>query len=228
MFALTTGTIGLIAVGVLILTVSPRRQESPIAVSATTTPAASAFGAADGATRESGADGGRALDAVGGLRSPSALSSTVSTRPAALTESMPSDALATPIGDGRFALVTGLSLAGQGGASVDVRFASGRVMEAEVVSAVDDNVVLVALADSEPGHEIAPHQPSGHDMVTVMASPPITVAYADVDTLAVHEGTPVLDGDGALVGLCTRTRSGGRVRLLEINDSLVVATSDGR
>jgi hypothetical protein len=213
-FAITTGTIGLLAVGVLILTVSPRRQESPIAISATTSPVAATTAGSDG-------EGLRAL-------APAALSSTVSTRPGRLVEGGRAEALATPIGDGRFAVVTGRALAGHDQPSVDVEVASGRVVAAEIVSAADDHVVLVALADAEPGHSIARHRPEADDVVTVMASPPITVAYGDVDALDIDEGTAVLDVDGRLVGLCSRSRVGGRVHVLDVTESLSHATSADR
>jgi hypothetical protein len=211
-FALTTGTIGLLAVGVLILTVSPRQQESPIAISATTTPLD-----ADPAGTTGVGDTPRAL---------TVLSSTVATRPARLTEAT-AGALATPIGDGSFALVTGRSLAGRAESNVDVRLADGRVTEAEVVAG-DDQVVVVALAAAAPGHAIARHRPDDGDMVTVMVEPPVVVAYADVDTVAVHEGTAVLNDEGAVVALCSRARSGRGIELLEVTAAVAGATSADR
>jgi hypothetical protein len=62
-------------------------------------------------------------------------------------------------------------------------------------------------------------------MVTVMASPPITVAYDDIDTLAVEEGTAVIDGDGELVGICSRRAGSRHVRLIEVSAELDDATS---
>jgi hypothetical protein len=206
--------VGLLAVGVLIVTISPQRQASPIAISASTTPVTIAVGTAD--------------DADPRAVSPNALSSTASTRPAALTESGQPSALATPIGDGRLAFVTGRSIGDQPTGHLDVRVASGQVIEAEIVSPMDDTIVVVALAHGEPGHEIARHRPADHEMVTVMSEPPVRVAYGDVDTLAVHEGTAVVDGDGALVGLCSRSRSGEPVQLLDVTGVLGAATTGGR
>lgn len=213
-FALTTGMVGLLAVGVLIVTISPQRQASPIAISASTTPVTIAVGTAD--------------DADPRVAAPNALSSTGSTRPAALTESRQPSALATPIGDGRLAFVTGRSIGDHSSEHLDVRVASGEVIEAEIVSPMDDTVVVVALAHGEPGRVIARHRPADHEMVTVMSESPVTVAYADVGTLAVHEGTAVVDGNGALVGLCSRSRAGASVHLIDVTEVLGAATTGGR
>lgn len=195
--AITTGTMGLLAVGLLMMTITPKRSESPIAISASTTPVSISSAAtavlAPGATERIG------------LRGESAV------------------VLATPIGDGRFAIVTRASLVDMRRMVVDVRLPSGRQSAGSIVTASDD-AVIVALATIEPGHTIARHRPRSGEMVTVMAAPPITVAYDDVGTLAVEEGTAVLDDDGHLVGLCSR--SGGEdLRLIEINPQLDAATS---
>lgn len=173
-FALVTGTMGLLAVGVLLLTVTPPKQDSPIALSASTTLVRSA-------SPTSGP--------TGALVNPGA----------------PADeALATPIGDGRLALVTRAALGEQRGTTVSVRLTSGRVGLVEVVDRSDGALVLVALPAGEAGHPIADELPDADEIVTVLASPPITVPFADVATLEVEEGTPVFDQEGALVGLCSR------------------------
>jgi hypothetical protein len=190
----------LLAVGLIMISITPRPTDSPILLSASTTPDASA----QGVRRVAVAMDPAATEPVG-LRSGS-------------------DVLATPIGDGRFALVTRESLSGSDDTIIDVRLPSGRMSAGSIVTASEDAVV-VALAVTEPGHLIAPDRPADSDMVTVMASPPITVAYDDVDTLAVEEGTAVVDDDGHLVGICSR-RSGSRhVRLIEVSAELDAATS---
>jgi hypothetical protein len=198
--ALTTGTMGLLAVGLLVVTITPKRAESPIAISASTTPAPTAASASRAV----------ALAPVGndpiGLRSER------------------DDVLATPIGDGRFALVTRASLNESTRAIIDVRLPSGRMSAGSIVTASDEAVV-VALATTEPGHDIASIRPADDDMVTVMSSPPIVVAYDDIDTLVVDEGTAVLDDDGQLVGLCSRSHGSDQVRLIEVSDELDDATS---
>ncbi len=197
--AITTGTMGLLAVGLLMMTITPKRAESPIAISASTTPASVSLGVrgpaalAPGATEQIGLRG-----EAGGV-------------------------LATPIGDGRFALVTRASLVDMRRTVIDVRLPSGQLSAGSIITASDD-AVIVALATVEPGHVIARHRPTSAEIVTVMATPPITVAYDDVDTLAVEEGTAVLDGDGHLVGLCSRS-GGEHLRLIEVNAELDDATS---
>ena len=197
--AITTGTMGLLAVGLLMMTITPKRSESPIAISASTTPAAVS---ASSGTPTALAPGGTAR---AGLRSSG------------------SGVLATPIGDGRFAIVTRASLVDSRRTVIDVRLPSGRQSAGSIVTASDD-AVIVALATVEPGHAIARHRPRSRDIVTVMATPPITVPYDDVGTLAVEEGTAVLDDDGHLVGLFSRS-GGDDLRLIEINPELDAATS---
>ena len=196
--ALTTGTLGLLAVGLVLITITPKRVDSPIALSASTTPARVASGA------------------------PAAIASSVSDRSGLRSET--ASVLATPIGDGRFALVTRASVSGSSDTVIDVRLPSGRTSAGSIVTA-SNGAVVVALESSEPGHEIATHRPADRDMVTVMASPPITVAYDDVDTLAVDEGTAVIDDDGHLVGLCSRRDGSRNVRLIEVSAELDDATS---
>jgi hypothetical protein len=45
-------------------------------------------------------------------------------------------------------------------------------------------------------------------MVTILADPPITILFGDIATVGADEGTPVLDADGDLIGLCTRSEDG--------------------
>jgi hypothetical protein len=211
-FALTTGTLGLLAVGILILAVTPRRQESPIAISATTTPAAvSAIGSTDP-----------------GSARPATLAPTFVGR--ATTTTIPATrqhAWATPIGKGNVAVVTRDAVAGHDAALVEVLLPSGRIGLGAVVSDIGE-AWLIELQEAEPGHDLADGPPDDHEMVTVMASPPVTIAFADVDTLDLHEGTAVLDSRGDLVGICSHDGSDGRVRVIEISAGLVDATNDGR
>lgn len=210
-FALTTGTLGLLAVGVLILTVTPRRQESPIAISATTSTAIAL-------------DGARADTRVSALASPTRESVNSARRRRIATP-----ALATPIGDGELAVVTRAALHNRNTRVVDVVLPSGAGALAEVVYQHGDAlVVAIDSDDPEPGHTIARHRPHDRDMVTVMASPPVAVAYGDVDELDVDEGTAVLDGDGSLVAVCSRSRDERGTRLIEITEAIAGTTSAER
>jgi len=211
-FALTTGTLGLLAVGVLILTITPRRQDAPIAISATTSPVE--LGAGPSGTDE----GTGAAAAVRGL----------SPVPLTLAPELQSAtaAVATPVGDGRLAIVTRVAMTEA--SDDDPRFVtpSGRIVSGRVVHQVGD-AVLVSLDEPEPGPSIAREQPGEDDIVTVLSDPPVTVAFADVAALdEVVEGTAVVDGSGELVGLCSRDGDGA-ARVIEVSEDVAVATSDG-
>jgi hypothetical protein len=198
-FALVTGTLGLLAVGALLLTVTPPRQDSPIALSASTTLAALGTPELRASTTAT------PVGPTGALANPDRSSTGL-------------HALVTPIGDGRYGLVTSAALAGHAGATLSVRFTSGRIGVVEVVERAADELVLVALPAGETGHPIADDPPADDEIVTVLASPPITVPYAEVKTLQVQEGTPVFDEEGALVGLCSRGVNG--VLVIEPPDDL--------
>jgi hypothetical protein len=222
MFAFTTGTLGLLAIGMLIFIVTPRRQESPIAISATTTPISSvtALTAAPSST-----------PGQPGSNRPVALAPAFAARgPLTAVSPQPQHALATPIGDGHLALITGVALASLGTNSlddpaIDVQLPSGRVGSGTIVEQSGDTW-LIELSQPEAGHGIANSRPIGAEIVTVMDSPPVTIAFADVATLDVPEGAAVLDHAGDLVGLCTRRRGDGQVSVIEIRAEHVAATSD--
>ena len=197
--ALTSGTLGLLAVGLLMVAITPDRAESPVALSASTTPVA-----------------------VQGIRRPAALAPAQTEAAGFRVEGTGS--LATPIGDGQFALVTRASLADVDGMVIDVRLPSGRTTAGSIVTASDDAVV-VALAATEPGHRIATRRPGRSDMVTVMVDPPVSIAYGEIATIDADEGTAVLDVDGSLVGLCSRRVGTDHVRLIEVPAELDDATS---
>jgi hypothetical protein len=202
-FALTTGSLGLLAVGVLILTVTPRGHDAPIAISATTTPAAIVV-------RETRFDSRPPAFAARG----SATTETAS----------PQYPLATPIGDGRTAVITDNALEGHDGDEIEVRLPSGRLAAGQVMEK-SGSTWLIELYDAESGHDIATDRPTSSEVVTVMMSPPVTIVLADIGTLDIGEGTAVLDRDGDLVGICTHRLSDGKVRLIEVRAELVGATS---
>ena len=70
-------------------------------------------------------------------------------------------------------------------------------------------VVVVSLASGANGHAIASSQPDPDEIVTVLAEPPVTIAFAALTTIDAEEGTPVLDGDGELIGLCSQRHGAG-------------------
>lgn len=195
-FAFTTGSLGLLAVGLLMLAVTPGRSGSPVAISATTTP----------------------VDVAGSVTAIATVAAGSSDRTPLGLRGAP-EALATPIGEGRYAVITAVDLdAGPGGVvvgdAVEVEVPSGRLHAARIVGRSGDTV-LVELERAEPGVDVAEDRPTGDEIVTVLAEPPITIAFDDLATLAVAEGTAVLDGAGDLVGLCSQDL-GAATRLLTV------------
>ena len=206
-FAFTSGTLGLIAVGMLVLAVTPGRNAAPVAISATTTPTEVAVTQVAIVT----------TIITGPERAPLGLRG----RP---------EALATPIGEGRLALVTAADLAATAptsdiGTSVEVAVPSGRMHAARVIAHAGDTVV-VELERAEPGVELADELPEGHEIVTVLAVPPVTIVLDDLATLDVEEGTAVLDDTGELVGLCSLDQPDTGTRLLPIDDELLTSETD--
>jgi hypothetical protein len=185
-FAIATGSIGLVALGVLMILVTPPAQDSPVAVSATTSPSAT-----PSTVRPSS----------------SGQASTHVATPVAAARAIPHE-LATPIGDGHLALITASGSTIRRGAELDVQLTNGPVVTA-VVDSTMRGVVVVSIAPGASGHEIAASQPDPYDIVTVLAEPPVTIAYSALTTLDAKEGTPVLDDDGDLIGLCSQRHGAG-------------------
>ena len=213
---MATGSLGLLAVGILILTVTPRGQQSPIAISATTTPATFASAV---------------TSAPAGAR-PVTLPPAFASREVAITApGSPARALATPIGEQGLAIITRAAMPDEDATTVDVQLASGATAVGRVVEHNGETTVillpdgLVESHNGESGHRVASTMPRGADIVVVMASPPITIAYADVGQLDVGEGTAVLDRDGRLVGICTHRNRAEGVRVIQVSDAPDVATS---
>lgn len=201
-FAITTGSVGLVAIAVLVLTVSPSRSSSPVAMSATTAP------------------GSAALDqnapTIAAVRRPSTVATTAGI-------GITVRALATPIGDGDYAVVSAAAIAGHDESTLSVVLPSGRLATAQRVEqgvGSSSETVLIVLDQTEPGHRVSEHRPKDREVVTVMSTPPITVAYADIASLEVEEGTAVIDESGGLVGLCSGGDGGRGTKVLAIDADL--------
>lgn len=184
-FAMVTGSIGLLAVVALMITVTPGRQRSPVALDSTTIPSVQVAVAQ------------HAVAPVFDSPNPTVPSHTLA---------LVSFRLATPIGDGRQALTTWAGDSATEGTELDVQLTSGPVVTA-VVESIDDDLIVLSITASVDGHPVAQGLPAPDEIVTVLVDPPMTVPFADVATIDVAEGTPVLDDDGELVGLCTRRRN---------------------
>ncbi len=213
LFALTTGSLGLLAIGMLVMTVTPKRQESPSAISAVTTPRPAAVSIptpvasfVSSVTPRSIGFADRSMTVSSGAKLP----------------------LATPIGDGRFAVLTRAGLAGNRGPLIDVRFLSGELDAAVIVSESDQSIVVVALAHATSGYEVARDAPGSDELVTVLDSPPVTVAFVDIGSISVVEGTAVLNSDGRLVGLCSQAGGGAPMALLAVTDDFAASTTADR
>ena len=209
MVAFTTGTLGLLAVGTMMLVVTPARTSAPLAISSTSTPTSTPTSL----PVSSGSDAGSGTGSESGSDA----------RPLALRGT--GETLATPIGEGRFAVVTSARLTDAGlGTELDVNLAGGRTRAARVVGRAGETV-LVELDVPEPGVDLAHDRPERHEIVTVLAQPPVTIHLADLDDLDVAEGTAVLDDDGDLVGLCSEDEDG--TRLMAVSEELAGSTNDG-
>ena len=203
LLALATGAVGLAVVGALVMSVTPRRYDAPIAISATTTPASVP------------GDAGASSDPVPAGSTALAIRRTVD---------VTTDALATPIGTGRFAFVTRSAAGDTPERPFGVRLPSGRLSTGWMINEISD-AIIVELDDGEPGHPIARRRPEAHEIVTVMQTPPVTIAYADIDTLEIGEGVAIIDDEGALVGICSS--DGHTTRVIEITDDSIDGDSAG-
>jgi hypothetical protein len=113
----------------------------------------------------------------------------------------------TPIGDEGWAVTTWEAVAGQTG-WMDARLPSGEVVEIEIVGKDSGaGLVVATLPAATEGYQLAAGHPGPTDTVYVNSASPTVVMLDDLVWLDVEEGTPVLDGAGALIGLCT---GGGR------------------
>jgi hypothetical protein len=222
--AITSGMMGLLAVGLLVFVMSPRQHDQPIAISATTAP--------DAALRASSPAQASLATAPAAIRTPTAVGRWrgPTERPSAATEVV----LATPIGDGHQAVLTRDAVGRVDGGEIEVRLPSGDTLAAEIV-AMSDDMVVVALASPVAGHDIADEVPAATDIVTMLASPPVTVAFDHVDEmaqeLAVDEGTAVLDDDGDLIALCSRDDDGESATMVDVSrafEQLDAATTGDR
>ena len=128
------------------------------------------------------------------------------TRLAALEQ--PSLPMVTPLGDDGWAVTTSGAV-GLRAATLSARLPSGDVVEVEVVRRdAESGITLVSLPTLTHGYEVATSSPEPSDTVLVHGADPRVMSLVDVADLDVAEGTPVLDGAGALVGICARVASG--------------------
>jgi hypothetical protein len=140
--------------------------------------------------------------------------------------------MAAPVGSQGLALTTSAAVRDADG-TLAVQLASGRVVEAAVMSIDDDgDLAVVSLPDVVPTETfVVPRDaeaPVPSDTVKVHAETPVVVAVEALGALEVGEGTPVTDDDGHLVGLCSRDEAGDETTLTGVAispDELVDASA---
>jgi hypothetical protein len=204
--ALLTGAAGVLLIGVFVLSITPRGGNEPLATSSTPT-----------------TDRPRAAQMV----APVAVS-----RPAAWAPGP--QPLATLVGTTGLAVVTSRALGRMSPvvpathsatSSVTVRLDDGKPARASILDPGDGTgLAIVAIAGpiAIEGMPVAQRQPQPREPVTVMASEPIVVAYADITDIDVADGTAVVNRSGELIGLCSDDTA---QRFIPIDELLVDATT---
>jgi hypothetical protein len=140
---------------------------------------------------------------------PMAVEATTDGSPAQLAAlEQPPLPMVTPLGDEGWAVTTSDAVGLRAG-TMSARLPTGAVVEVEIVERdAESGVTLVSLPTLTRGYELAASSPAPSDTVVVHGADPLVVAMVDVAGLDVAEGTPVLDDDGALVGICTHGTDG--------------------
>lgn len=145
-------------------------------------------------------------------------------------------AIAVSIGDGSLVVTTAVAVADN--TTVLLSLASGEVAEARVVMVDAESGVAVLslqLATVTESFDMAPPAHDG-DTVTVLGDSPQdlqisvdtdgAIALETWDTPGVVEGTPVVDSDGRLVGLCSHGDDGQHLVLIGAVEDLHSAVED--
>jgi hypothetical protein len=196
-----------IAVALLVLTLAPQRNDTPVAVSSTSSPGSSGSGPAV-ASASLGRD-------INGL----------SLHP-----------IATPIGDTGMAVtssrsilrITEVETPRLDNRRIDVVLVTGHVTRALVVDpGTSGGIAWVALDSGafDHGLDVASDMPRADDVVTVLADPPMLVEFAHIGQVDAEDGTPVVDDDGDVVGMCIQHDDGGNADFTPI-DELVGAAAN--
>jgi hypothetical protein len=159
----TAATLSLLLIGLLAISMTPGKDQSPQAVGSTT---------------------GRA--SIAGL------------------EQTPRLPLVTPIGNEGWAITTTGAVKARSGV-MSARLPNGDVVDVEIVERDEDaGLTLVSLPTETHGYRLATSTPAPDDTVAVHGAEQTKVVEMDtLSTMVVEEGSPVVDDDGDLVGLCT-------------------------
>jgi S1-C subfamily serine protease len=204
---LVTGALGIVLVVGLARLLLPPDGSEPGAVSATSSDAAVVASlAAPATTTAAGSD-------PSGRPSVTAVLTAADDRPGAVA-----------IGVGNVLLTTAAAVDGR--TELTVELAGGDVIAASVVTIDPDAGIAVLESDAELQPVTTAAAPNGGDEVTVLVGDGIqAVVSVDADGVlwlrpfvgdGPMEGTPVLNDDGDVVGLCSRSGS-GRSRLVPVD-----------
>lgn len=144
----------------------------------------------------------------------------------------PEPAIGVPLSDGRVILTTADAV--RGAHTLELRDAAGRSEQAHVVLVDDTTGLAVLVTDTNAipmAYEIATALDSGDELrfgddsvVVVHGESISTTHWYGVHS---HEGSPVVNQRGELVGLCSRTERGIRVLLLEQVDEILRRLGEG-
>ncbi|MFZ9482430.1 MAG: hypothetical protein ACO3AV_05995 [Ilumatobacteraceae bacterium] len=141
-------------------------------------------------------------------------------------------AIAVPLADGQLILTTAAAV--RGARTLELRDAAGRSEPAHVVLVDDETglAILVTDASSLPmAYEVATALDAGDELRfdddTVVVVHDETISARRWYGLDQHEGSPVVNQRGELVGLCSQEENGMRVVLLERVDEILRQLGEG-
>lgn len=183
----TSAAVGLLMVGILAVAMTPSPLGTPTAVESTATPLR-----------------GEPVGVAPELVTTAAVTETA--MPSATRNASPM-AVVTPVGEEGLGVTTLDAVAGKGG-TLTARLPSGTTVRIVVVGTDErSGLALVALPEAVGvaggGFRMADEQADPDDTVVVQGVETTIVAVVELAHLEFAEGTPVLDDDGELVGLCS-------------------------
>jgi hypothetical protein len=116
--------------------------------------------------------------------------------------------MVTPVGDDGLAVTTTGAVKASSG-HMSARLPSGTVVDVEILRRDEDaGLTVVSLPTQTTGYHLARATPAPTDTVAVGGRHSQVVEMLQVQWLDVEEATPVVDGDGDLVGLCSTDDTG--------------------
>jgi hypothetical protein len=191
----TSAAVGLLIVGVLAVALTRAPLDNPSAVESTATPLR-----------------GDPVALAPDLATTAVMS--LASAPAGSTSHSPM-AVVTPVGDDGFGVTTLEAVAGKG-STLTAQLPTGTAVRIVVVGTDErSGLALVALPDAVGnaggGFRMADEQVDPDDTVVVHGVETTVVAVVELAHLKFAEGTPVLDDEGELVGLCSGERNGTRL-----------------